>query len=156
MTIADDIALMMPSLQRHAFDMTRDEDRCEDLASDTILRALSNQSQFRPGTSLKAWCRCIMRNSYFNSFRRQKFDGGCVDNLPETLLPCAAESQSAHVELQQTLALMERLPATYRDALLLVASGSTYEEAASALNVPSGTLKSWIRRGRIALMEMLA
>jgi RNA polymerase sigma-70 factor (ECF subfamily) len=54
-------------------------------------------------------------------------------------------------------AALARLPAAYRNALLLVAWGDlTYEQAATSLGVPVGTVRSRISRARARLRQALA
>jgi RNA polymerase sigma-70 factor (ECF subfamily) len=64
---------------------------------------------------------------------------------------------SAGLQSRRLAAALARLPATHRDTLLLVAWGDlTYEQAAIALGVPVGTVRSRLSRARRTLRQALA
>jgi RNA polymerase sigma-70 factor (ECF subfamily) len=64
---------------------------------------------------------------------------------------------SAGAEARRLAAALARLPAAHRDTLLLVAWGDlSYEEAARALRVPVGTVRSRLSRARGQLRRTLA
>jgi RNA polymerase sigma factor (sigma-70 family) len=70
------------------------------------------------------------------------------DRVDERVSAAAAGPRRARV--------LAELPAAYRDALLLVAWGDlSYEEAATALGVPKGTVRSRLSRARTALRRSL-
>jgi RNA polymerase sigma-70 factor (ECF subfamily) len=66
------------------------------------------------------------------------------------------DAVAASMAGRQLAAALARLPASHRDPLLLVAWGDlSYEEAALALGVPKGTVRSRIHRARTRLRQML-
>jgi RNA polymerase sigma-70 factor (ECF subfamily) len=66
------------------------------------------------------------------------------------------DAVAASIAGRQLAAALARLPASHRDPLLLVAWGDlSYEEAALALGVPKGTVRSRIHRARVRLRQML-
>src|SRR5579859_3907509 len=67
--LAGQIVGMQPRLLRFAWSLTRDRDAAEDLAQETIARALASQWRFQPGTNLKAWLFRILRNVHLNFLR---------------------------------------------------------------------------------------
>ena len=66
----DGILASVPSLRAFAISLTRDADQAEDLVQETVLRAISKQEQFEPGTNLQAWLFTILRNQFFSDHRK--------------------------------------------------------------------------------------
>src|ERR1043166_5783561 len=71
-SIDHDIIAFLPHLRAFARSLTGDRDRADDLVQDAVLRALSASEQYTPGTNFKAWIFTILRNLYFNEFRRNR------------------------------------------------------------------------------------
>jgi RNA polymerase sigma-70 factor (ECF subfamily) len=67
--LATQIVKLRPRLLRFAWSLTRDREAAEDLAQETIARALASQWRFQPGTNLKAWLFRILRNIHLNVLR---------------------------------------------------------------------------------------
>ena len=67
--LAAQIVKLRPRLLRFAWSLTRDREAAEDLAQETIARALASQWRFQPGTNLKAWLFRILRNIHLNVLR---------------------------------------------------------------------------------------
>ena len=64
--------------------------------------------------------------------------------------------RSAEGQRGQLAAALARLPAAYRDTLLLVVWGDlSYNEAATALGIPIGTVRSRMNRARTSLRRSL-
>jgi RNA polymerase sigma-70 factor (ECF subfamily) len=77
-----------------------------------------------------------------------------VDYLPDT---AAAKPEDDSVELRRELnAAMEGLRPEYRDAFVLFhEQGCPYEEIAERLGRPVGTIKTWLHRARLELLDLL-
>ncbi|WP_370674705.1 sigma-70 family RNA polymerase sigma factor [Pleomorphomonas sp. PLEO] len=152
----DDIETLVPALRRYARALTRNTDQADDLVQDCLERAITKQSLWRPIGPLRPWLFKIMINLYRNDRRRQRnsLEQEPLDVLP--FEPSSPATQGARLALAETAAALQRLPAEQREALLLVAlEGMSYAEAASALDIPQGTLMSRIARAREALRTMV-
>jgi len=68
--VEEEVIACLPHLRAFARSLTGDRDRADDLVQDAVLRALGAAEQFTPGTNFKAWIFTILRNLYFNEFRR--------------------------------------------------------------------------------------
>lgn len=146
----------IPRLRRYARALTGDVFRADDLVQDTLERAWSRFGLWRRGSDLRAWLFTIMHNVYVNhcAARRESAIGTPLeedlDGLPLTPSP---EHALGLRELAQSL---NRLPAEYREVLLLVGlEGFRYEEAAEVLGVPVGTVMSRLSRARERLRRMM-
>lgn len=152
------------SIYGAALRMTRNPDDAQDLAQDALVRAFSAFDSFTPGTNFRAWAFRILTNLYISQCRSRRQNlvqlddhiAGMEENLqdvsnstPELLLQCALDE-----EIEQALA---RLSNGIRLAVLLVdVEGLSYEEAADALAIPVGTVRSRLNRGRELLRGHLA
>ena len=138
-------------------------DDAEDVAQEAFLRAFRSIGGFRGESSVKTWLLAIAwrqalshRRSIAGRLRRflapdddQLFDPPAIGRLPDQAL--------ADLELRRAVARGVRtLPAKYREALMLFATGDhTFDEMSQALNVPAGTLKWRVSEARRRLKQKL-
>jgi RNA polymerase sigma-70 factor, ECF subfamily len=154
-TIDDDILACLPHLRAFARSLTGDRDRADDLVQDAVLRALSAASQYTPGTNFKAWIFTILRNLYFNEFRRNRALMRPLE-AADLEIHATAPSQQAGLEFDDFRRAFRTLPAEQREALVLVgADGFRYEEAAAICGCPVGTIKSRVARARSEIERLL-
>jgi RNA polymerase sigma-70 factor (ECF subfamily) len=162
-SIAQEIAALQPRLVGFARALTSDPEVAADLAQEAVLRALSSQWRFTPGTNLKAWLFRILRNLYLNRQRSAAARTRTVRfdelDLGETLTNSSNPVEHAVVlkaELVEVLKAFRSLPAIYAAPLHLTAIEElTYAETASVLGVPVGTVMSRVYRGRRLLLARL-
>jgi RNA polymerase sigma-70 factor, ECF subfamily len=145
----------LPHLRAFAHLIARNHATAEDLVQDTLLRALAKRHQFAPGTNLKGWLIIIMRNRFFNLMRKSSHKAEIgTDRFAD--MRAVNGGQEAAIEIAEFKDALARLPATHREALILVgASGYSYEEAAEIAGVPTGTMKSRVSRARAELEAQL-
>ena len=153
--IRDALLTAMPALRRFALTLTHDATRAEDLMQDTLVRAWTKADGFQAGTNLNAWLFTILRNLFYSEQRKRKREVEDADGTLARRLASAPE-QEGHVEVRELKAALRHLPATQREALLLIGAQSlTYEEAAEVCGVAVGTMKSRVSRARGRLVELL-
>jgi RNA polymerase sigma-70 factor (ECF subfamily) len=158
----------LDALYGTAVRLARTPDAAQELVQDTYLKALRGRDRFVPGTNLKAWLYTILHNTWRNRRRdrarsRVEADSEAVDlaadqagdmvsaapDSPEALLVNAALSE----ELREAL---DSLPEAFREAVWLRdVEELTYQEIATALDVPIGTVMSRLARGRRKLHAAL-
>lgn len=149
-------------LYRVARSLTRHDADAEDLVQDTLLRAFRAIDRF-DGRHPRAWLLTIMRNAQINRVRRRR--PGLLADPDE-----AADRASGLADegLGPEDAVVERgfdaavdaayraLPPDFREVIDLVdLAGLSYREAATALDVPQGTVMSRLHRGRRRIREAL-
>jgi len=145
----------LPHLRAFAHLIARNHALAEDLVQDTIVRALANRHQFKPGTNLKGWLIIILRNRFFNEMRRSSRKSE-VGMEHQGDLAAVSGGQEIGVEIRDFNRAFRKLPPTQREALVLVgASGFSYEEAAEITGCPVGTMKSRVSRARAELEASL-
>jgi len=146
----------IPRLRRYARALTRDVNAADDLVQDCLTRALSKVHLWQKGTDLRAWLFTILHNQYVNHVRRAVREGSTVglsDNEPMlTTIP----NQGKRLELRDLERAIAKLPEEQRSVLLLVGlEGMRYEEVATVLDVPVGTIRSRLSRGREMLRQLM-
>src|SRR5271166_1964046 len=146
----------IPRLRRYARVLTRNESRADDLVQDTLVRAIANQHRWQFGTDLRAWVFTLMHNENVNGIRRSVREGIAVevDNArPFFIAPTDPTGALSLRDLDRALA---RISEEQRQIILLVGlEGISYEEAATILDMPIGTIRSRLSRGRAALRNLM-
>ncbi|HLJ63295.1 MAG TPA: RNA polymerase sigma factor [Stellaceae bacterium] len=144
----------MPRLKRYARALTRDVTRADDLVQSCLGRALMKSHLWERGTDLRAWLFTILHNQYVNDVRRAVREGISVPIDDIGMGPTVRATQDTGLELRDLQEAIDGLPEEQRQVLLLVGlEGMRYEEVASLLHVPVGTVRSRLSRGRQALRD---
>jgi RNA polymerase sigma-70 factor (ECF subfamily) len=158
----------LPLLVRVARALVRNESDADDLVQETMLKAHRSLESFRAGTNIKAWLVAIVRNDRLRAGRRERANVSLdsLDDAPESLAAVDAGSERDWENPEEILEAFSdaevidalgKLPEEIRWTLLLVdVEGMDHRDAAGALQVPVGTIKSRTHRGRVMLREMLA
>jgi RNA polymerase sigma-70 factor (ECF subfamily) len=151
----DDLLASLPDLRSFAMSLVANSTRADDLVQETLLKAWASQHRFVPGTNLMAWLFTILRNHFYTECRKRKREVEDAEGA-EAAKIITLPAQEHRIELQKVWAIVEKLPAAQREALLLVAGqGLTYEAAATLVGTQTGTMKSRVSRARAFLAESL-
>lgn len=145
----------IPRLRRYARALLRDAVDADDLVQDSLVRALTKAHLWERGTDLRAWLFTIMHNQHVNSVRSGVRRGSQipVDDLD---LPAMPQSPIATLQLRELDRAMDKLPSEQRAVLLLIGlEGMRYEEVSAVLQIPVGTVRSRVSRGRDMLRKLL-
>jgi len=124
----------------------------DDLAQDTFLEAHRKIGQFQGSGSFSSWLHAIAWSRFLMETRKRKLeplDDDYTDShgfLPEPANVARLDLESAFKHLK---------PAERAALTLCFAAGMAHEEAAATLNMPLGTLKSHVARGREKLKTLL-
>ena len=140
-----------------AYRLTGNHDDAQDLVQEVLLRVRRGLTTYKPG-SMEGWLSRIATNAFLDEMRRRQRRP--TDALPdERLLPAqpAAEVTLEHEVLPDHVqAAIMRLPDEFRAAVVLCdVAGLSYQDIAESLDVPVGTVRSRIHRGRALLREAL-
>jgi RNA polymerase sigma-70 factor (ECF subfamily) len=149
-----DILRAIPHLRAFAISLTGDVDRADDLVQEAIVRGLSNLDKFTPGTSMQAWLFTILRNLFHRAYRKSRREVGDPGGIHAARL-ATAPAQHGHLDLKDLRTALVKLPVEQREAVLFVAGGISYEEAAQICGVAIGTIKSCVNRARRGLARLL-
>jgi RNA polymerase sigma-70 factor (ECF subfamily) len=159
-----------------AMRMTRQKEAAEDLVSEVYTKAWKAIHQFEPGTNMRAWLYKILTNTYINHYRQKQrqplmveldrpddSESGSGGDLYDRIL---GASKSPFENPDQALAnrildqdlkqAIDALPDEFRLAVLLSdVQNFSYQEIADILEVPIGTVRSRLWRGRRLLQRVL-
>ena len=145
----------IPRLRRYARALTHDASRADDLVQDTLVRAIAKQRGWQCGTNLRAWLFTLMHNQNVNGVRRSAREGAVEfdDTWP---FPTAATDPAAGLSLRDLDRALARIPQERRQVILLIGlEDISYKEAATILDVPIGTIRSRLSRGRESLRILM-
>lgn len=146
----------IPRLRRYARALARDVAAADDLVQDCLTRALGKLHLWQEGTDLRAWLFTILHNQYVNQVRRSVREGTVVGLRETEPLLTRAPHQGRSLELRDLERAIAKLPDEQRTVILLVGlEGMRYEDVAEILDVPIGTVRSRLSRGREALRRLI-
>ena len=147
-----EIEMLIPRLTRYAVSLTHDRVDAEDLVQEALSRALAKIHLWRLGTDLRAWLFTIMHHQYISEMRRAARERKLAPGNPDQSIE---PDQGKRLEFRDLVRAFDALPSQQRSALMLVAVDEMrYDEAALALNLPLGTVRSRVSRGRNALRRL--
>jgi RNA polymerase sigma-70 factor, ECF subfamily len=154
------------------FRMVRDRELAEDLAQETFVKALNAIDSYRPEFKFSSWIFKIANNAAIDHLRRRELDTLSLDGSPHAETPEAMQATALQIGARQESPLdtveakelgtaieaaIGTLRPEYRSCILLRhVEGRAYEEIAEILNLPLGTVKTYIHRARNELRLSLA
>jgi RNA polymerase sigma-70 factor, ECF subfamily len=154
------------------FRMVRDRALAEDLAQETFVKALNAIDSYRPEFKFSSWVFKIANNAAIDHLRRRELDTLSLDGSPHAETPEAMQATALQIGARQESPLdtveakelgtaieaaIGTLRPEYRSCILLRhVEGRAYEEIAEILNLPLGTVKTYIHRARNELRQSLA
>jgi RNA polymerase sigma-70 factor (ECF subfamily) len=152
-SIENEIVNCTPALHAFARRFARSQDDINDLVQETLVKALNSIHLYQPGTALKSWLFTIMRNTFCTGYRRKLREP--IGREQCIIEVAAAPSQEWSLRKQELRKALCQLSSDRRQALLLVAFGTTYEETAKICGCRIGTVKSRVNRARHDLVKVL-
>ncbi len=150
-----DLVDLLPRLRRYAGNLTRSEADADDLLQAACMRILDRWMQFQPGSDFDRWAFTVMSSINRNHLRAEgvRKGRGLVDAGEELT---SSDSPESNKFREEVFSLLGYLPDNQRQVITLVyIEGYTYQEAASILDVPVGTVMSRIARGRARLSKKM-
>ncbi len=171
----EEIAMVhLDSLYNMALRLILNKEEAEDLVQETYLKAYRFFDTFEKGTNIRAWLFKILRNTFINKYRK-------TASMPNEVFFEDIESVNTHIAYDQeskagesvdTLETkigdlsnlmdddvkhaLDNLPIEYREAILLSdVEELPYKDISEITNVPIGTVKSRLNRGRRLLQKSL-
>jgi RNA polymerase sigma-70 factor (ECF subfamily) len=152
--------------------MVRDRQLAEDLSQETFIKALNAIASYRPEFKFSSWIFKIANNAAIDQLRRREVDTLSIDGAPNatsaddieaTALQVGDKGETPLAELEarelgtHIERAISRLRPEYRSCIMLRhVEGLAYEEIAQLLDLPLGTVKTYIHRARHELRDMLA
>jgi RNA polymerase sigma-70 factor, ECF subfamily len=155
-----DFAKELESYRDRLFEKARwicgfDSSHADDLAQETMCRALRRRDQFKRGTRMWAWLVTILMNLYRDYLKHQKV---ACDVPPELAEAEMAAYDMAYVEVtdDDLYAAIDSLELELRDVIdCCELQGMRHREAAEKLRIPLGTVGTRLQRAKRRLKEIL-
>lgn len=152
-----------------ALRLTRNSADAQDLAQNTVVKALRFHAKFKEGTYIKAWLLTILRNTFINEYRKKSRTPPLVELTGAEAAPVSAPDPDVPLQAQgggssELLELLddeirnaiEELPEDFRQAVIMAdLQDKSYKEIAEAMGCPIGTVMSRLYRGRKLLRDQL-
>jgi RNA polymerase sigma-70 factor (ECF subfamily) len=151
--------------------MVRDRALAEDLAQETFIKVMNALDSYRPEFKFSSWIFKIANNAAIDQLRKRELDTLSLDGAPDartadeveaTALQASDHGESPLAELESRELGSEieqaigKLRPDYRTCILLRhVEGRSYEEIAEVMDLPLGTVKTYIHRARLELREYL-
>lgn len=153
------------------FRMVRDRETAEDLGQETFIKVLNHIDRYRPEFKFSSWLFKIANNLTIDHLRKRQLKTISIDGSPHAATAAEVEASTFDVEARGESALEEmesrelggaiekaiaKLRPEYRACILLRhVEDRSYEEIAATLDLPLGTVKTYIHRARHELREAL-
>ncbi len=154
----------LDTLYNVALRLAGNKSDAEDLVQETVLKAYRAWDKYEAGTNCRAWLVTIMRNTFINKFRRESRRPGTVqyDSVEDVSVFEAVQDKDPEgsffrfiVDAEVKRAIQD-LPEEFRIPVVLSdIEGLSYAEIAEILDIPVGTVKSRLFRGRRRLQQRL-
>ncbi|CAN5797055.1 RNA polymerase sigma factor SigW [soil metagenome] len=152
--------------------MVRDREQAEDLSQETFVKMFNHIDRYDPEYKFSSWIFKIANNLTIDSMRKKRLDTVSIDGSRHADTPDEVEASritiqsrdanpEEYVEAKELGAELELaigdLRPEYRTAILLRhVEGRPYEEISEIMEVPLGTVKTYIHRARSELRGTLA
>jgi RNA polymerase sigma-70 factor, ECF subfamily len=160
-----DLSEYVDALYSYALVLSRNRTEAEDLVQETCLRAIRAMERLRPDSNVKSWLFTILRNIWFNQLRQWRtapeiveldLDGTGPNNAIDTTKDPYATYVS-NIEQEQVRAAIQQLSDEFREIILLREYEElSYQEIATVLKCPPGTVMSRLARARSKLRDLLS
>jgi RNA polymerase sigma-70 factor (ECF subfamily) len=152
--------------------LVRDREKSEDLAQETFIKVLNALDRYDPAYKFSSWIFKIAHNTSLDHLRKKDPATLSLDGSPHATTAAEIEASTldavSHEENPEEFtasrelgghieAAVAKLRPEYRTAIILChVEGRPYEEIAEIMDVPLGTVKTYIHRARGELKEYLA
>jgi RNA polymerase sigma-70 factor (ECF subfamily) len=162
---ADAISIgYLDGLYSYALVLTRNHAEAEDLVQETYFRAIRGLRRLLPPKDVKSWLFTILRNVWLNQLRKLRngpqvvgieTDNGAADNVVEPSID-SYHRYVSKIKVEQVRTAIQKLPEDFREVILLREyEDLSYQEIASVMDCPVGTVMSRLARARAKLRELL-
>ncbi len=153
--VEQELNKVMPNIQKYAHSLTRNHDEANDLVQNALVMILRKHDRFQEGSNFKSWATTVVHNVWVNTIRHSVREAELImftdSSLPEYT---SAPTQEIKLILKDVHRAINLLPLDVQRILELVArDGMSYDDIAAQENIPVGTVRSKLARGREKLRD---
>jgi RNA polymerase sigma-70 factor, ECF subfamily len=155
----------LDGLYGYAMVLSHNPAEAEDLVQETCLRALRAIDGLREQSNVKGWLFTILRNIWLNQVRQRRtapdlVELGADENRASEPADTAQDPHAVYasgVERERVQAAIQQLPVAFREIIILREYEElSYQEMATLLDCPRGTVMSRLARARSKLRNLLS
>lgn len=149
-----------PALHSFALKLSKNAMDADDLVQETAIKAFTNFHKFRSDSNFKSWTFTILKNTFISKYRKRKKTNIAslpVEDLEYAITPtyqAPLETSNKKVITYLKKCIAELSPKSKKPFTMYI-NGYQYDEIASGLNIPIGTVKSRISYARKKLKVMI-
>jgi len=157
-----------PTAYRFARNLTKDDDEAGDVVADTFLRVFRSLSRYRGDGAFTSWLYRIELNCFLDIRKKARFGStfslDAILSGPEGLVSKAVindrETPHDYLERREGISTIEKAmkrlsPGQQEVFMMFQADAMSYEDIATALAVPVGTIKSRLNRARVHIRQTI-
>ena len=156
----EELLKIQEALYNYAYILTKDKDDAKDLLQETMIKTLANRNKYIPNTNIKGWAYTIMKNIFLNKSHRDcrinsllySCDKQDILNTPYTQ---GFVTHNKNCTINEIKLAIASFPNEYRIPFSMYSVGYKYEEIATYMHIPLGTVKSRIYYTRKKLQILL-
>lgn len=150
----------LSALENFAKKLTKNQVEAEELVQETAIKAFRGMHTFKPGNSFKSWAFTILKNTFITKYNRKRKRGIVniqVEDMSYAIQNSRAISNDAVSKLRvnEIKGCIKKLSVKSRKPFEMHIQGFQYNEIATSLNIPIGTVKSRINFARTKLRSIL-
>lgn len=144
------------ALYHHCFAIVRNEDAAEDIAQDTFITAYYKLRSYNPQYRLSTWLFKIATNKALTWLKKASRET-LADDTFITSITSPHPGPDKQAEMQELHDAVSKLRPSYRSVISLYYwQGLSYQEIATVLAAPTGTVKVWMARAKKDLKKELS
>lgn len=142
-----------------AYQITMDSVEAEDLTQEIFIKLYNSLNKYIVGSNFKLWFFKLAKNHIIDWYRKRKYENSKIEEIKrEIFFDSTSNSLKDNVEelkekvrkAIESLDIQFKIPIILRDL-----QGLSYDEISNILEIPVGTVKSRINRGRLLISEIL-
>ena len=149
-----ELVALAPHLRAFGRALSHDAVLGDDLAQDTLAKALASRGSYTPGTNMRGWTYRILRNQFYSLKRRSWRSRPLDPEVAERAL-IFTSNPTARLELDELRRALNMLSPEHREVLILIGAGLSYEELVKVTGARLGAIKSRVSRARDRLALVL-
>mgnify|MGYP003664587876 FL=1 len=134
----------------------KNNEEAKDVMQDGFLKAFLNLKNYVDGTNFSSWLKMIIINTCIDALKKKKLETISLEKYPLEISNDDAWNFDSKITKQQIIEAIEKLDLKYQLVIkLYLMEGYDHQEIAAILKIPIKTSRTHLRRGKLALRNLL-